>query len=187
MQLKSTGLNWTPEGLVKRYASLRKAWPDLKFDLLYYPYWVVWVHGQARGRWFPPRCLEEVRAVDAREGRVYSILGSPEVTEETIAEGKTVQVLPVRVECGEAEDRASASVLKNWTRRFSHPLRPRVEVRTDKVKSSTVYKPFWIANESAKPGGGFMVIDATTGLAGLAEHKPVALAWLSLAQTPGLQ
>ena len=186
MQVSSTGLNWTPESLTKRYAVLRKAGADLRLDLLYYPYWVIGVQGEARGRWFPPRFLEEVSAVDAREGKVYHIVGFPEVTEENIVEGSAVKVLPISIECQEAKERAIAGVLKNWTRKFSHPLRPRLEVKTGKVDILAVYKPFWIASGSPKPSGGFMVIDSTTGLAGLAEHKPIAMAWLALASTSQL-
>ena len=52
MTLTSTGVEWDEDSLAKRYAFFRKVRNEVRLDLLYYPYWVIELHGRATWRFF---------------------------------------------------------------------------------------------------------------------------------------
>ncbi len=196
--IASTGCLWSPERLRERYKFLRKLKEAVRFDLLYYPYWVLAQAGHLKGRWFAARPLFQYRVIDAVRGKNYRISAlpeehteHPEFTEDAAAE-RRVRQAPCRLSETEARAAADEATLKEWNRKFNRAWRPRVALNMDRTDCRLVYKPFWIMTPadqpeltawpefSATPASPATVdetaarrrlflFDATTGLGGLAE------------------
>ncbi len=192
--IASTGCLWSPERLRQRYKFLRKLKEAVRFDLLYYPYWVLAQAGRLKGRWFAARPLLQYRIVDAVRGKNYRISALPEeyvehpafteagFTGEAPAERRARQA-PCRL--GEAEARAAAdeATLREWNRKFNRAWRPKIALTLDHTDCRLLYKPYWIMAPAdqpeltAWPESGpetaarrrLFLFDATTGLGGLAE------------------
>lgn len=192
LTLNSSGLAWDTEALCARYAFLRKRREEVRLDLLYYPYRLFHLRGQASWRFFGKRPLEMLLVVDARTGKCLRVSSFPEVCEERIVfeHGNAApEFSPARVEAdgqaleasahvaaavldeAEAASKAEAFAIAAWRRRCNLPLGPRADIRCSESSSRLLCKPFWIMRPKERPAEGKMfVFDATTGLGGVSEY-----------------
>lgn len=155
--VNSTGLNFEPEGIFKKYPLLRKSGTSA-LRLVYYPYWIAEIQGQAKGRWLPARRLTALKAVDAIDGRVYRLLSPPENRLEEVGEARRraqdstrdhdpefpITVLPIEKSSEEAIRAAVEKSLSEWRTRFRRAFAPTASVEVTRASATSIYKPFWI-------------------------------------------
>lgn len=169
--LPCTGLLWDVERLRARYKFLRKVTEAVRFELVYYPYWVLCQQGNLKGRWFKARPLEQYRAIDAVQGKNYRITTPPERYEEQPAPGSLLA--EARLDEAEAARLGGEATLKEWNRKYNRPWRPRVALALDSTQAELLWKPYWLMTPEEQPEGDerrrMFVFDATTGLGGVAE------------------
>ena len=180
LTLNSSGLAWDAEALCARYAFLRKRREEVRLDLLYYPYRLFHLRGQASWRFFGKRPLEMLLVVDARTGKCLRVSSFPDVCEafspaRVEADGQALEasahVAAAVLDEAEAASRAEAFAIAAWGRRCNLPLGPRADIRCAESSSRLLCKPFWIMRPKERPAGGKMfVFDATTGLGGGSEY-----------------
>ena len=205
MTLTSTGVEWDEDSLAKRYAFFRKVRNEVRLDLLYYPYWVIELHGRATWRFFGQKAVAMLLVSDARSGRCLRISAPPVLCEEHILPSETEEespFFPAELKSGSGssvqtrahiapalheEDAviqtAETFALSAWNRRYNLPLGPRADIACTEKKALFLHKPFWIMTmkeaQTAQKEKMF-IFDASTGLGGLSEYWNVAEYAMSL-------
>ena len=197
MTLRSTGVTWDEESLTRRYGFLRRVRNEVSFKLVFYPYWVLELHGRAIWRLFGARPLAMLVVADARSGRCLQISAPPVLTMERLRpattalskqssffpaglEGqhvpsKDVRAHVVRPLCDRkaVQNNAETFALAAWRRRCNLPLGPRADISCTDSTAVLLHKPFWImtAQSNVKNGRNkLFVFDASTGLGGVSEY-----------------
>lgn len=196
MLLRSTGVTWNEERLARRYGFLRRMRNDVSFELIYYPYWVLELHGKAVWHLFGARPLAMLIAADARSGRCLQISAPPVLTTERLRPAATdlpeqSPFFPARLEGNVPENdvrahvvrplrnrktvqgSAEAFALAAWRRRCNLPLGPRADISCTDSAAVLLHKPFWLmrARPTVKDSRNkLFVFDASTGLGGVSEY-----------------
>lgn len=200
-EIASTGINWGQTKIIKRYKYLRRVAATLTFNLIYYPYWVVAVSGQAKGRWFPPRSIQSFKIIDGLQKKIYNVNTEPEVFHDVIEICAGNSSYPIQITTGvngdmfsldkieivshmvtreEAGALAEVCVQKEWEGKFNRPWSGHVDLRIANSLATAICKPFWVItnnNPSIPVDNRDIVLDGTTGLVGMAEFLPVLNYW----------
>ena len=206
MTLRSTGVTWDEESLTRRYGFLRRIRNDVSLELIFYPYWLIELHGRAVWHLFGARPLAMLVAADARSGRCLRISTPPMLFMERLSpaatdfaeqspffpaglEGqhslKNVNAHVVRPLCDRktVQNSAETFALTAWHRRCNLPLGPRADISCTDSTAVLLHKPFWImtARPAAENGRNkLFVFDASTGLGGVSEYWNVVEYVMSL-------
>lgn len=196
MTLRSTGVTWNEESLTRRYGFLRRIRNDVSLELIFYPYWLIELHGRAVWRLFGARPLAMLVAADARSGRCLRISTPPVLFMERLRPAATALLgqspfFPAGLEGQHALNNVNAHVVRPlcdrktvqnsaetfalaaWHRRCNLPLGPRADISCTDSTAVLLHKPFWImtARPSAEDGRNkLFVFDASTGLGGVSEY-----------------
>ena len=196
--LSSTGVAWDEERLAARYSFFRKLRDKVSLRLIYYPYWLMELHGTATWRFFGTKPVAMLLVTDSRSGRCQRISAQPVLREERIfPTGQTkspaffpavlesaettrsvqVHVAPVAYDEEDAKRQAEDFALKAWGRKCNLPLGPRAALACTNIVTTFLYKPLWLMTTEEKTQDGkdkLFIFDATTGLGGLSEYWNVA-------------
>ncbi|MEY8358803.1 hypothetical protein AALA99_07260 [Anaerotruncus colihominis] len=118
MQIPNTGLQFTPEQILKKYKPLRKVRVPLTFSLLYYPYFLTSVTGAIKGRIVKKRFVHAQMVVNGLSGRVYRLANLPDIEEENVSESEQpFLVQPPEITASYAAARTQEAALLNWKRK----------------------------------------------------------------------
>lgn len=206
MILRSTGVTWNEESLTRRYGFLRRIRNDVSLELIFYPYWLIELHGRAVWRLFGARPLAMLVAADARSGRCLRISTPPVLFMERLRPAATalsgqspffpawlegqhalnnVNAHVVRPLCDRktVQNSAETFALAAWRRRCNLPLGPRADISCTDSTAVLLHKPFWImtARPATEDGRNkLFVFDASTGLGGFSEYWNVVEYVMSL-------
>ena len=206
MILRSTGVTWNEESLTRRYGFLRRIRNDVSLELIFYPYWLIELHGSAVWRLFGARPLAMLVAADARSGRCLRISTPPMLFMERLSPAATalsgqspffpaglegqhalnhVNAHVVRPLCDRktVQNSAETFALAAWRRRCNLPLGPCADISCTDSTAVLLHKPFWImtARPAAEDGRNkLFVFDASTGLGGVSEYWNVVEYVMSL-------
>ncbi len=196
--LSSTGVAWDEERLAGRYAFFRKLRDKVSLRLIYYPYWLMELHGTATWRFFGTKPVAMLLVADARSGRCLRISAPPMLKEERILPAESSGTEAFVPACVKNEDfslsvsthiapavqdeesvkrQAEDFALKAWNRKCNLPLGPRATLACTNIVTTFLYKPFWLMTTEEKTKDGkdrLFIFDASTGIGGLSEYWNVA-------------
>ncbi len=173
----TTGLKLNPQSILKKYKALNRVKDSIKFDLLYYPYWVSVVLGIMNGFLVKDRPAAEMMIVDGVTERIRKIVHYPE-TEQTIvkAENTVIENLVTR---DKALSLCEAEAVRIWEKMKFHPLRPSLKATLKETKLELIYKPYWVLNNGQDMTvDKILLVDATTGISNSPESGRVVSKWL---------
>lgn len=169
--------------LTAKYRFLRKMPPDsVTFHLIYHPYWSSELHGLAQGRFFSKtlsKPLIQNRVCDAYTARHYLVHSEP-VTEENALDA--AELVPALLRQEDAATAFENLCQRDWTRKHCRVWQPHVDIQLVNHRIFLIYKPFWVMVPAPMPephnqDERVFVFDATTGLGGMAEFRPVLDYW----------
>ena len=205
--LLSTGVTWDEDSLARRYGFVRRIRDEVRFELIYCPYWLFELHGQAHWRLFGARSLAMLVASDARSGRCLRVSAPPVLVTERLLPASAVfcesgPFLPARLKgphvpekdvrahvvrplCDRktGQSNAEAFALAAWRRRCNLPLGPRADILCASNAATLLHKPFWIMTSLSPAASGrnkLFIFDASTGLGGVSDYWNVVEYVLSL-------
>lgn len=184
MDLLSTGLLWNEEKIINRYKMLKRVEGIIKFDLIYYPYWNLKINSVLSGKFLRDRAHFERIIVNGKTGKAYRILNEPEfniIDSEEIKENSREKF---HINKEKAIESGCELLNKYIEKKFNHPFRPRINMKVKNIEHEAVFKPFWVINN----GNDFsvdkiMIVDATTGIAGVNESEVIINSWIKLRNT----
>lgn len=183
MDILSTGLLWDEDKILSKYKILNRYENIIEFDLFYYPYWVLEINSTIHGKFLKDRTYIERVIVNGKTGKAYRIVNEPEL--ETVDDQN---IMSIMADFGADMDTAMENGCelhdKHFEKKFNHPLRPRIEMTLGEIDVKKVYKPFWIINNGKDlESDKILVVDGTTGIAGITESGSIIDSWKEIKKT----
>lgn len=182
MHLTNTGIQFTPEQVLQKYKPLRKVRVPLTFSLLYYPYFLTSITGCIKGRIVKKRIVQAQMVVNGVNGSVYRLVNQPDLLEEVNSpQEQPFLIQRPEISAGSAAERTQDAALRGWKRKYETLFAPALQWSVEAHEERCVYKPYWIvSNGQDMTDEMLMIVDATTGLCGVAESMDVKKAWQKL-------
>jgi len=179
MCIRAVAANFRQDDILKKYRPLRRVRVPVYFDLVYYPYFLVTVQIVLKMRLIREKMIEESMAVSGVTSEVCKIYGKPEYADDPEPDSTCGMILPAEIGRERACSLAEEQLGKTAEKRYGHPFRPKLCLRTEARECVEVYKPFWVVYGDVIGGDdSIMVVDAVTGEAGVPESRAIKKIWL---------